>query len=358
MRYIWFLFLCMILFGCKGDKPERAVVSTPGRSMMQSHQLVLDNSKPISSGHQQTIYVFADTDVWRVVEPSFTSGVQRVFSTTEKETLFDIKLSEIDKIKQLRRFKNIVFICDIDSDKPVATYVKSIMTETAIENAREKKATMYMNNNLWANEQLVMFFMGESGGDLAEFLQQNQNMYFQILYNRLIARIMYQNRKTKPYEDAFFSGLPFKMSLPSNYKVYKKDLQSRFISYIWRSRTDPGRNPDKYISVYWESAGADPITREWLIDKRRRLAWVYYDEDEFSDDEVTSGVKDFKGGENWYIMGKWQNSKYYVGGVFQTFGYYDPIKKIAYLIDTSVYFPTGDKMIYLLELEGIAGGVR
>jgi len=355
-RIAWFL-LVVSLLSCGRENSQKSAISTPGQPQLNSHQLVRDSSKPISAGHQQTIYLFADSDIWQKIEPTFTRSIQRVFYTTETEHLFDIRWSDIDKIKQLRHFKNLVFICDFTSDRPVATYVKSIMTHQAIDNAVAKKATMYMNDNLWANDQLVLFFMGENPTEINEYMLQNQDTYFQILYHRLIARILYQSQKTKPHPDTFFAGLPFTLSLPQSFAVFKSVRPENFISYIWRSRTDPDRNPDKYISVYWEFAPADPITREWLIAKRREIAWKYYDEDEFSDADITSGLKPFKGNDNWFLFGKWQNSKYYIGGAFQTFAYYDQKAGIAYLIDTSVYYPRGDKMIYLLELEGIAGSV-
>jgi len=358
VRLFTLLLLLATLIACNNTEtatPQaKPALPTATQSAVSSLELVRDPSKPISSGHRQTVYIFADDDIWQAIEPPLRSSIERPFYTTENEHLFDIKWADIANIRTLNRFHNLLFICDVTSNQPVAQYVRSIMSRQSIENAREKGATMYMNNNLWASDQLVFFFMGNSTAAIADYLQTNRDTYFNILYNRLIARLMFQSRRTKAHKDSFFAEVPFRLALPQNYIVYKKDLPNRFISYIWRSRNDQVRNPDKYISVYWERAEQNTITREWLLDKRKDIAWVYYDEDEFSPIDTTSGLKSFKGRENWFLLGKWQNQKYYMGGVFQTFAYYSEKQKVIYLIDTSVYYPAGDKMAFVLELEGIA----
>jgi len=360
MRWLTLLMLAITLLACNNSETAPAqtkAMPTATQSAVTTQQLVRDPSKPISSGQRQTIYIFADEDLWQAVEPAIRSSIERQFYTTENERLFDINWADIANIRTLNRFHNLLFICDVHSDLPVAQYVKTIMSTQSIANAREKGATMYMNNNLWASDQLVFFFIGSGSTAIATYLTENRDTYFNILYNRLIARLMFQSRRTKAHKDAFFAEVPFRLTLPQNYVVYKKDIPSRFISFIWRSRNDQVRNPDKYISVYWERAEQNNITREWLLEKRKELAWEYYDEDEFTLADTTSGIKNFKGKECWFLLGKWQNQKYFMGGVFQTFAYYSQKQKVIYLIDTSVYYPAGEKMAFILELEGIANSL-
>ena len=54
------------------------------------------------------------------------------------------------------------------------------------------------------------------------------------------------------------------------------------------------------------------------------------------------------------ISGRWQNKNYFIGGAFQAFGIYDKETQTAYLIDNSVYFPDGKKLLSLIELEVIS----
>jgi hypothetical protein len=43
-----------------------------------------------------------------------------------------------------------------------------------------------------------------------------------------------------------------------------------------------------------------------------------------------------------------------MGGVFQTYAFWDREFEMVYVIDTSIYFPAGNKLRYMIELEGIA----
>jgi hypothetical protein len=349
--------------GCEQQKDDKKSGTTGGvRSYTsdtilnrRTNELNRNPRKPISSGQNQTIYVFADDQVWDLSEPHLRQSLERYFYTTENETLFDIVRGDLANFRQQQRFRNLIFISDLNSRGDVTDFVRRIMNEQAVKNAITRKATMYMNDNLWANDQLVVFFMGDSGENIANFIEKNPNTYFQLFYNRFIARNTFQAKRLKSYPDSFFAEMPFKLYIPENYKVFRRDRENNFISFLWRALADQDRNPDKYLAIYWEQVDENPlINTDWLMRNRAMIGWDYYDEDEFDPLYVTSGRKEFSDVEAYFLSGKWQNSKYFMGGAFQTFGLYCEKRKIAYLIDTNVYFPAGYKLRYLLELEAIA----
>ena len=358
LKILIFLLIIFTFVSCGKSSESKNQGRVRSQSISQvlaqkSNELVTDPRKPMAWGHQQTIYVFADNDVWTVNEPYLRYSLERYFFTTENEQLFEIKHGDIKNINQFFRFKNLIFLCDINSNQAVSQYVKDALPEQAILNVAERKSSMFMNNNLWANDQLVMFFLGDSAESIKNHLYNNNDTYFQIFKDRFISRITFQSQKLKGYKDSFFNEMPFKMYIPETYRVFRRDLENNFISFIWRSRENQEKNPDKYISIYWEYADENPLNDNWLLKKRKDLAWKYYDEDEFDPDGVMRGLKDFNQYEAWFMSGMWQNKKYFMGGAFQSFAFYNDDLKIVYLIDTSVYFPAGYKLRYLLELEGI-----
>jgi hypothetical protein len=349
----------LTFFACKTQKPdaEHGQVRTHTADAVISHirnELPLDSRKPMSSGHQQTIYVFADDNIWHVVEPLLRASIERYFYTTENETLFTLRRADAGSMRLFNRFKNLLFISDINSSFTVSQYVNTIMNERAISNARDRKASMFVNNNLWANDQLIVFIMGDGTANIQSYISENSETYFQIFYNRLIARVTYQSQRLKGYKESFFAQMPFYIYIPENYRVFKNDIENRFICFLWRSRDSSGNNPDKYISIYWEKTDENPIDKQWLTEKRKEQAWKYHDEDEFDPNEVLSGMKQFQDRQALFISGMWQNSKHFMGGAFQSFAFYDELSKTAFMIDTIVYFPAGYKILHLLELESIA----
>jgi hypothetical protein len=352
---LFFLLFCLI--SCQKEHPtkDQPVKSqTVNQILSQKRDSLVKNSrKPKAWGKEQTIYVFADRDVWFVAGPYLLYSIERKFFTTENEQLFDIEMADIRKIDEYYRYKNLVFLADINSILPVSQYVQKAMPEQVMQNTRERKATMYMNTNLWADDQIILFFIGDSPASIREYLYDKANDYFNILKERFLARIFFQTNRLKGYKDAFFQGMPFKMFIPETYRVYRKDLENNFISFIWRTKNNPDKSPDKYISIYWEHAETNPLNDNWIYEKRAELAWKYYDEDEFDIDGTMRGLTDFNNYEAWFLSGRWQNKKYFVGGAFQSFAFYDEGLQMVYLIDTVVYYPAGFKLKYLLELESI-----
>jgi hypothetical protein len=308
----------------------------------------------MSWGHNQTIYVFADKEIWQTIEPVLRYSLERDFFTTENETLFDIELGDIDRIQHFFRFRNLIFLGDINATGPVSQYINRVMAEQALASVRERNASMFMNLNLWANDQLVMFFIGDSPENLRQFMISNNDVYFQIFQDRFIARTVFQSQRMKGLGDHFFNGLPFIMYLPESYRVFRRDLENNFISFIWRSRTDQTHNPDLYVSVYWRFADENPLDDDWLLDRRTAIAWDYHDEDEILPHTVKRGLMDFNGREAWFLSGVWQNNKHFMGGAFRSFAFWDEELQTVYMIDTSIYFPAGYKLRHLLELEGLA----
>lgn len=350
------LLLTLLVSACKKKPSASSQNSNTINTIVRQKAGTFERNprKPMAWGHQQTIYVFADDDVWQKAEPFLRYSLERDFFTTENEQLFEVKKGDFNNIDQFFRFKNLIFLADMNSTRPVSVHIKNIMNEQALSSVEQRNASMFLNNNLWANDQIVVFFLANSHEHMLHFLKDNTDTYFNLFKQRFIDRVIYQSQKLKGYKDSFFLNMPFKLYIPETYRVFKRDLDNNFISFLWRSRENQETNPDKYISIYWEYAEEDPIDDNWLAEKRKHLAWKYYDEDEFDIDETIRGQREIAGKSGWFLYGRWQNKKYFMGGAFRSYAFYDADLKTAYIIDTSVYFPAGYKLKYLLELEGLA----
>jgi hypothetical protein len=110
--------------------------------------------------------------------------------------------------------------------------------------------------------------------------------------------------------------------------------------------------------VYFQKIPKEDFNRDWLRDSRRKLSWKYYDEDEFFDRDVKLGKSNLAGHKGWFLSGRWQNKKFAVGGTFQSFAFYDEVNGRAYLVDNSVYYPSGEKLEALYELEIISNTLK
>jgi hypothetical protein len=353
----------LILLSCVPRTPDESVerVRTYNINQILAQRiptLVTNQRRPVSWGHPQTIYIFADDTVWDATIPALRYSLERYFFTTEYESLFRIVRADIRNRSQIYRFNNLIFLADFNSNAPTSQHVLNIMNEQAINSARARGVSMFKNINLWARDQLVMFFIGDSPENISRFLFENADDYFSIFSDRLHARISFQMTRPRGHPDSFFNEMPFIMFIPQTYRVFRKDLENNFICFLWRSRDNPGRNPCMYIGVFWEYADENPVTLEWLLDRRAMIAWVYHDEDEIDPNRVTSGISQWHTKDVLYIFGLWQNAKHFMGGTFQSFAFYDENMRKAFIVDTSVFFPAGSKLRPIMELEVLARTIQ
>jgi hypothetical protein len=332
--FIW-LFL-IILFGCERDQAKR--------------DQNIDIRKPLSWGSKQDIYVFADDNVWKYAEYHLRNTLERFVFTTVNEPVFQVKRANIQNIDTFYKFNNLLFLADMNSNQPVSAYIKGIMGNAAREEIAQNGIAIFPQQNLWARDQFVLILLAENERKLLELNIEMANQTYDLFQQKLYSRIRDQVYKTRIYDDSFFELMNWKMRLPKSYIVYKYDLSENFVSFLARLKD----NPDRYISLYWEKMESAEDINQWLKAKRADLAWRYYDEDEFADRDIR--IMRYKLGDysGWKLAGRWQNKKYAVGGAFQSFAFYDESSKTAYLIDNSVYYPEGNKLMALIETEVIS----
>ncbi|MDD3501084.1 MAG: hypothetical protein PHE19_01515, partial [Candidatus Cloacimonetes bacterium] len=118
---------------------------------------VYERGKPMSWGHEQTIYVFADSDIWKDAEYYIKYSLERPFYTVQNEKLYEIKLGDMNALDQFYKYKNLLFLCDLSSDKPVAQSVKKMMNTEMKDYVNNRGVGLFANHNHWANEQFVVF---------------------------------------------------------------------------------------------------------------------------------------------------------------------------------------------------------
>ncbi len=310
----------------------------------------VDIHKPMSWGHKQDIYVFADDNVWKYAEHYIRNTLERFQFTTENEPFFTVKRTPMDKMEQFYKFNNLLFLADLSSNAPVASYVKQIMGTQVDAEIAANSVGVYPQNNIWARDQFVLFLVADNERNLLNLNIEMANKTFELFKDVLFDRIKTQVYKSKAYSPQTFDNFTWNLELPKSYEVYKQDIANHFISFLARLRN----KPDRYVSVYSQKMGSNEVDEDWLKKTRAELAWKYYDEDEFFDKDIRFERIELSGFEGWKISGRWQNKKYAVGGAFQSFAFFDEAGKKAYLIDNSIYFPEGFKLAGLIEMEVIS----
>ncbi|MDP8232894.1 MAG: DUF4837 family protein [Candidatus Zophobacter franzmannii] len=316
------------------------------------------SNKPMSWGKDHVIYIFADQEMWQEVEVDVKANLQRVFETTNEETLFDIKLADVNKIDDYYKFRNLLFLADITDNEPVAKYVTEQLQGDLIDQANKDGYAFLYKENLWARDQVVCFLLANSSEQMKSLHINLKDVLFDkysdALKNRISNRI--SSKVTK--DEKIFSTLPYIIDIPKQFTVFRDEKEQNILSFLYRHYKQQGDKPDKYVTVYYEKSDKNPINEQWLIKTRGKIGWDIYDNDEIKADQVKIEPFAWKNRKGTKLHGRWSNYKHYVGGAFQSFAFYDEKTKTAYLIDNSIFFPAGDKLYYLMELEAISKSIQ
>ncbi len=328
--------------------------SAPKTDKYSFYESTMDTSKPQAWGEDSDIHVFCDDDVWKVMQDYLKSNLERETFVVVNEKYFSLIRSDLSDIDNLLHYKNLLFLGDLKSRGSVSQHMRATLDKRNLERVTRSGAEMFAAKNRWVQDQLIIYMLGSDLENLIKINLLQTDRLYNLFLNRLGERLAYQAYRTKTMPAEFFNDYPYSLQIPENFQLFQNDKANRVLSLLYRMRSESRDFPDKYITVYYEDMAADSVKLGWLQEKRKWLAGKYYDGDEFDPKMLRSERLNFGKYTAWRILGPWKNLKHDIGGGFQTFAFYDETQKRAYLIDNSVYFPAGDKLPVLLELQKIS----
>ncbi len=318
------------------------------------YENTVESGKPLAFGDNRDLYVFCDEINWKALNPALQESLEREVQLVVKEHYFTVKRARIQDINELIKYKNLLFIGDLDTRGAVSRHIASTLPEQMTTRIKSTGGDMFVASNRWVKDQLVVYLVGKDEAGLANISKLQAENLYSAFVGRLGERLAYQTYQTKVIQPAFFDAFPFSLKIPENYKLFSDDKQGKFLSFLYRIGSEDRTFPDKYISVYRETIPAEKVNKEWAVEKRAYIARKYFEGDEFTSGELNAEQITFGKYPAWKISGAWKNTRLAIGGAFQSIAFYVPEQKQAYLIDNSVYFPAGDKLPILLELQKVS----
>lgn len=319
---------------------------------------IIDHSKPLAMGDDRDVYVFCDPANWQALEPFIRSGIEREVPIVYPEKYFNLVLANVKDAATLTRYKNIVYIGDIQSNSPVSSHMKSILAPDFITRVNNSGGDLFVARNHSSRDQVVLFLLAKDSLSLSKIGAVQADPIFNILLQRFAERQGYYAYQGKVLPASFFDPYPFTIQIPDTYRIYSNDTKGNFLSFIYRARMQNREIPDKYVSIYHEAMPENKVDLTWLLNKRAEIGQKYFEGDEFDANLIRKEPFRFGEYDGFRLLGSWKNMKHTIGGGFQSFAFWDARTKTAYIVDNSVYFPAGDKLPILLELYTIANSMK
>ncbi|MDY0150964.1 MAG: DUF4837 family protein [Candidatus Cloacimonas sp.] len=340
------LLACLLLLACnKSDtSPERYT----------AFDKIIDHAKPLALGDDRDVYVFCDPANWKNLEPFIRSAIETEVPIVYPEKYFNLVMANVKKAEALGKYKNILYIGDLESSAPVSAYMKSVLAKDFITRVQKSGGDLFIAKNHSSRDQIVLFLLGKDALSLSKIGAVQADPIFSLLLKRYTERQGYYAYQGKVIAESFFDPYPFSLQIPDTFRLFSNDKEGRFLSFLYRAKMQNREIPDKYLSVYHEAMQENKVDLQWLLTKRKELAIKYFEGDEFDPQLVRTSPFRYGSHQGYRILGAWKNMKLTIGGGFQAFAFWDEATKTAYLVDNIVYFPAGDKLPVLIELYTIS----
>jgi hypothetical protein len=306
--------------------------------------------KPASFGDFEKIVVFADSTLFKQVQPELEQIFDQFVYTPHSERSFYLDLQPLKMLDTYQTRRNILFMGSLDGQDHVSEFIKSALSPQAQKSVEDGDVFEIFKENLFATEQEVIFFLASDVRMLKKNLSDRKDIIFDRLntsYFRRLKNAMFLKGEQFFMEDYLVSEYGWKIRVQHDYEMVKEADDK---SFVWFRRL----NPDRCFFVYRFPFKNLDDEGEWLYSMRDSLATIYFEADSIDKDDTYIQIVEFLGKESKKLTGIWQNHKHYIGGPFRTYAFADENQKYMYLIDISATAPGLRKKHYLDQLEVMA----
>jgi hypothetical protein len=321
---------------------------------------LFDRDKPIAFGDDRQVYIFADQKLAAEAIAAVDSSLTRTVLLTVEEPYCSLTPARMAEYDELSKFKNLIFCGILDGKDEVSKHLSQELDKPLLDEVKSSGAELFLVKNHHVRDQMILYLVASDYDALASLARLQSGQIFAMLLQRYKDRLGYQAYQSKVIEAKLFKDLPYTIQIPQVYRLFSNDKAGNFLSFFYQDDRPDRDNPDKYISIHYEQAKQNPVTPDWLLGKRRELADKYFKGDKVLEDKAGFEQVKFAGYDALRLRGAWVNQgiRGGIGGAFQTFAIWHAPTRTAIVVDNIVFFPRGDKLPVLLELEAVSASLK
>jgi hypothetical protein len=250
--------------------------------------------------------------------------------------------------------KCLALLTDLRAPGPLEEWVDQLITPEERGEMELRAVSYRLIRNAWANGQMVLLLHAEDPDSLTAMLRRSGDSLaeqYDVALQKAIGPAVLAAGQDRDMERYIRKHDGFEIGIPKGYLV-GEDAENRVIRLYRVLEGEPAR----FLLIHWLPAAQAPQTPEACLDLRERLSMAYYDGDTVLRERSKAFRGTFQDRPAFLLEGVWQNDKYVIGGPFRSFGFVRGDR--FYLLDTSVFNPTGAKLPYVRETLAIARTFR
>ena len=281
------------------------------------------------------------------IAKDLAASLEREIVTVQYERAYDVTLITTGDVKNHDSRKNIVVIDFLQPENSLSRTILDLAGQ-AKEDVRAGKTGIFHREDRWAMGQVVVGITAPTEAALRELVTSRSEEIFRYIERVVQARLnraIFNAGEQELVTERLAATYGWSLRLPPRYEVDEKYAKERVIKILQDK-------PARMITVYWEDG--DWGEREaTCLERKKMLAWKYWDEDEIVEDALEVSEATFGGVSAVHLTGTWENKKYVIGGSFTSYCFTCPDCGRNYFIDAAVFAPGFDKLPLMRELEAI-----
>ncbi len=308
--------------------------------------------RPAVRGPEYAVYIFAEDEDWKILEPVFEQIFNRIVYTPQAESHFEIVHADPANMGDYLAHRQIIFAASLKSEGKVADIVKrSVSRPELLDKVKSGESFLFKKEDQWTPHQLILTLVSNTVEDLAQKMMENKDLIYQILYDfqqKMVFDYMYRTLENKELSQKLMDKYQWTVRVQHDYFLALEDSANGFV-FLRR------RYPERWFFVKWiEGGNPDVISKEWYFNLRDSIGVWYYGGDRVNRSYGRTKEINFLG--RWCLMieGLWENEEKVAGGPFLAYVFYDEGTDRIYAIDCAVFYPADKKLPFLDQLNAMA----
>jgi hypothetical protein len=280
------------------------------------------------------------------------SILEREIITVQYEKAFEVKLITTGDTKSDENRKNLILL---DYLEPKSRLSGKILSLTRGDKAAMTAGDVNLEtlDDRWARGQAVILIAAPTKVDLDSLLSRDADRIFQYVSDQVQARLdrsLFYAGEQEAATRRLAETYGWSLRLPDGYNIDETYADQRVIKIL-------KDQPARMITVYWEG-GEWTDRAKSCLERKRMLAYEYWDQDEIVDETLKISAGRFLGHDCTVLTGNWENKKYTIGGVFVTYCFRCDECGQKYVVDASVFAPGLEKLPLIRELKAILASFK
>ncbi len=273
--------------------------------------------------------------------------LEREMLTVQYEKAFTVRVITSGEVKAEQNRKNIILLDFLDPSSPVSDKILSLAGADK-DAFRRGSLNHKAVHERWARGQVVMLIAAPTEDGLGRVLATDADRFFSFVSAEVQARLnrsLFHAGEQQALSERLAADYGWSLRLPIGYEVDESHASERVIKIL-------KKRPARMITVYWEGGvWNDRAAR--CLERKKMLAWEFWDQDEIVEETVDVQEGTFLGHEGTVLSGTWENKKYTIGGFYVTYCFTCEKCRRNYVVDASVFAPGLEKLPLVRELKAV-----